>query len=257
MEHSGFFTEQHMIKPVVGVTCHAYPSEIRRVAAVQIYIDAIVSAGAAPILIPLHLDDASLRRIFSLLDGLLLPGGDDIAPDRYGEEPHPKLGAVDADRDALELTLARWAIEGNLPTLGICRGAQVLAVAAGGSLYQDLASQHESEQSHDLRHLGREHLCHTIQVSAGSRLHNALGTTTSRVNSLHHQAVRQVPSGFAVSAVSEDGIIEAIEGESHDFLVGIQCHPEGIWNCTAPEYRGLFDAFIASARQAAATRESR
>lgn len=220
----------------------------------QQYVDAVAAAGGAPIVIPIGLGEEALQRIYRQLDGLLLPGGDDVAPRRYGQEVHPKLGLVDEARDELELTLASWALRDRLPTLGICRGIQVLAVAAGGSLYQDLPSQLEQVQSHDVREHGRDHLAHELIVDPDSRLAGILGPGNVLVNTFHHQAVLDVPSGFAVTARAPDGVVEAIEGEGDDFLMGIQCHPEGIWQTTGPQWARLFGAFVeaAAARSGAA-----
>lgn len=243
-----------MNKPIIGITGHSHPAALVRSAVVQLYVDPIQDAGGAAIVIPLGLDESSLCAIFPLLDGLLLPGGDDVAPDRYHHEPHPRLGAVDPDRDELELRLATWALDADLPVLGICRGIQVLAVAAGGSLCQDIPSEWEDPVHHDVREFGRDHLCHPVTIDPASRLGRVLGLTTSQVNSFHHQAVHQVPPGFAVSARSDDGVVEGIEALDRSFAVGVQCHPEGMWRTTAPEYRQLFVAFVGAAAQHARTR---
>jgi putative glutamine amidotransferase len=237
------------------MTCHVvYPAALHpaigpvaRSGVNQHYIDAVISAGGAPVLVPLGLDESGLASIYSTMDGLLLPGGDDVHPSRYGHEVHPKLGAFDHDRDDLELTLAAWALRDDLPVLGICRGIQVLAVAAGGTLYQDLPSQLQSDTLHDVRDFGRDHLTHGLEVEPGSRLADALGHTSHMVNSFHHQAVWDVPPDFEVSARSTDGVIEGIEGIHHHFAVGVQCHPEGIWSTTAPQFSGLFNAFVRAA----------
>jgi putative glutamine amidotransferase len=217
----------------------------------QPYVDAIVAAGGAPLAIPLGLDEESLRRIYGTIDGLLLPGGDDVSPARYGHEPHPLLGLVDESRDELEVTLARWALADDVPILGICRGIQVLAVAAGGTLYQDLPSELESALAHDVRDFGRDYLSHDIAIEPQSRLAAVLGCATTRVNSFHHQAVRDVPAGFVVSCRSSDGVIEAIEATDRQFAVGVQCHPEGMWSTTAPHFSALFVAFVEAARNRA------
>jgi putative glutamine amidotransferase len=243
-----------MHRPLIGLTCHAWPGEILRSAVGQRYVDAIAVCGAAPISIPIGLERSAQRRIFEVLDGLFLPGGDDVGPERYGHTPHAMLGNVDPLRDELEITMAQWALQEDLPLLGICRGAQVVAVAAGGTLYQDIDDQLPAGLPHDVREHGREHLSHSVAVEPGSRLCAAIGCTTSTVNSLHHQAVRDVPAGFVVSARSEDGIIEAIEAPSKQFAVGVQCHPEWIWASSAPEYHGLFAAFVDAAAFRAATR---
>lgn len=233
--------------PIIGLTCHPFNNPSPRSTVGQPYIDAVVAAGGAPVCIPLGLDVPALEAVYRSLDGLLLPGGDDVAPERYGEEPHAHLGAVDAAHDELELTLAAWALRDDLPVLGICRGVQVLAVAAGGSLYQDIPSQLGLPPGHGGRGMARDRLTHDIEIAPGSALGAAIGDGTIGVNSFHHQAVRAVPAGFRVSATSTDGIIEGIESPGHRFAVGVQCHPEGLWQTTGPRFAGLFRAFIAAA----------
>lgn len=236
--------------PIIGVSCHSYPEPSPRSAVGQAYIDAVVAAGGLPLLIPLGLDAAGLAAAYRMLDGLLLPGGEDVAPERYGQERHPMLGPVDEVRDEMELTLAEWALRDDLPLLGICRGIQVLAVAAGGSLYQDLASQVPSTGGHTGRGMKRDYLSHEIDIAPDSMLGEIIGSGRAGVNSFHHQAVRDVPARFLVSARSDDGVIEGIESTAHQFVVGIQCHPEGIWQTTAPRFAALFQAFVVAASAA-------
>jgi putative glutamine amidotransferase len=238
-----------MPKPIIGLTCQLFPEPLARSSVNQQYVDAVIAAGGAPLLIPIGLDREALDRIYGLVDAVLLPGGDDVSPRLYGQTPHPALGAVSEVRDSLEIDVTTRALNDGLPVLGICRGVQVLAVAAGGSLWQDVPSQYEAALSHDIREHGRDHLCHEIDIATGSRLQMAIGTTRATVNSFHHQAVREVPEGFCVTARAGDGIIEAIEAESHRFVVGVQCHPEGMWRTTAPEFAGLFTAFVDAAHE--------
>jgi putative glutamine amidotransferase len=221
--------------------------EIPRSGVPQTYLDAVVAAGGAPIAIPLGLDVDALYRVYQLIDGLLLPGGEDVAPERFGQERHAKLGAVDEARDEIELTLAKWALEDDLPVLGICRGIQLLAVAAGGSLYQDIPAELEGAIPHNVRGRGRDHLGHRIEIASPTLLSESLGVSTVEVNSFHHQAVRDVPDSFVVSARAEDGVIEAIESPSHSYAIGIQCHPEAIWQTTAPTFSRLFSSFVEAA----------
>ena len=238
-----------MIKPVIGITSFTLDLPCPRSAVNQAYIDAIVAVGGVPICIPLHLDMEGIDRVYGLIDGLLLPGGDDIAPREYGARPLPALGQVDEARDALELTLARQALRDDMPILGICRGIQLLAVAAGGTLYQDLPSQHPSHVRHEARQFGRDYLAHSIAIEPMSRLAHALQRETVEVNSFHHQAVLDMPEGFVATACAPDGIVEAIEAPAHRFTLGVQCHPEEIWRRSAPEFRGLFASFVNSARE--------
>lgn len=236
-----------MRKPRIGITCHAFHDRVIRSAVGQQYVDAILAAGGAPVALPIGLGDESLDAVYAILDGLLLPGGDDVGPDRYGHAPHPALGTVDEVRDELELTVTQRALDDDLPILGICRGIQVLAVAAGGTLYQDIPSEVERFLGHDVRRHGRDHLSHDIEIKPASLLARVLGSTTSCVNSFHHQSVRDVPEGFTTTANAADGVIEAIEAPDKTFVLGVQCHPEGMWRTTAPEFAGLFRAFVEAA----------
>jgi len=213
------------------------------------YPAALAACGALPVIIPLGLPEELLRELFERLDGLLLAGGVDVAPEAYGETPHPALGRVDPLRDATELTVARWALAADLPILGICRGIQSLNVAAGGTLYQDLSAQYAGA----IRHAHRpaespwERPTHRVTVTADSRLATILGVRELPVNSFHHQAVKDPAPGFAVVARAEDGVIEGIERPAGRFVVGVQWHPEGMFR-TDPAARRLFAAFVEAAR---------
>jgi putative glutamine amidotransferase len=220
----------------------------------QAYVDAVLAAGGAPIALPLGLEGDSLDSVYELLDGLLLPGGDDVGPEHYGHPRHPRLGMVDDERDKLELTVARKALDDDLPILGICRGIQVLAVAAGGTLYQDIPSEMERGLGHDVREFGRDHLCHQVDIEPASRLAQTLGTTSTVVNSFHHQSVQKVPQGFVVTARADDGVVEGIEAAGKRFVVGVQCHPEWLWKTSAPHFAGLFADFVRAAAREKITR---
>jgi putative glutamine amidotransferase len=242
-----------MRAPRIGITCHALYQPLVRSAAGQQYIDAVLAAGGAPLLLPIGLDTAAFDSLYGILDGLLLPGGDDVAPERYGQAPHPHLGSVDDARDELELAITQRALQDDLPILGICRGIQVLAVAAGGTLYQDIPTEIEQYLGHDVREHGRDYLCHDIEIDPASELAHVLGTTSTQVNSFHHQSVRSVPEEFIVSARAGDGVIEAIESPGRRFTVGVQCHPEGVWRTTAPEFANLFRQFVDAAAASRST----
>ena len=180
-------------------------------------------------------------------DGVLLTGGGDIHPSHYGHTPHPKLGDVDHARDHFELLLARAALSRNLPLLGICRGAQVLGVALGGDLVQDIDSDVEDAKKHPAGERGKASH-HWIEIAPGSRLSQIMGARRVRVNSSHHQANGRLGSGLRKVAWSEDGVIEAIEREGEDFVLGVQWHPERMWR-RAPRQSRLFAAFVAAASE--------
>jgi putative glutamine amidotransferase len=213
------------------------------------YPAALAASGALPVVIPLELPEDALAELFARLDGLCLAGGVDVDPAHFNEARHPALGKVDAPRDATELTLVRWALAANLPVFGVCRGIQLLNVAAGGSLYQDLVAQLPAAQKHNFAPADSpwERPVHAIRVAEGSRLAALLGTNKAMTNSFHHQAVKEVAAGFVPTAWAADGVVEAIEAPGQRFALAVQWHPEGMFS-TDPLARELFAAFVAACR---------
>jgi putative glutamine amidotransferase len=175
----------------------------------------------------------------SRLSGVLLPGGGDIDPALFGEAPHPNLGVVQPERDSFELALCRAALQRGMPVLGICRGAQVLNVALGGTLIQDIPAETASPLNH--RSNDETELRHEIDVEPGTLLARIIGEGRHPVNSQHHQSVRVPAPGLIVSAGSpKDGIIEAVEYRDARFVLGLQFHPE----CLPDLYLGIFREFV-------------
>lgn len=215
------------------------------------YIDAVIAAGGVPLVLPPVDDLRVLRGMFDALDGLVLTGGVDVAPELYGEQPHPKLGAVQAERDAAELPLARWAATEGKPVFGICRGIQVLNVALGGTLYQDLPAQHSCEIDHEasIKHECWDNFDHGLTLARDSRLAELLQTTSLDVNSLHHQAVKDIGSGLRIVGYAPDGVVEAVEGTNGHFVVAVQCHPEGLWQAADVRWRVVFRALVEAAER--------
>lgn len=237
--------------PLIGVTCMTILTErySPRVGMSQSYVNALRKAGAAPVLIPHVADRAVLGAVYERLDGLLLPGGGDIDPVHYGELRHEKCNEPSAERDDTELALARWAIEGGKPLLGICRGIQVLNVALGGSLFQDIQAQIPGSERHDwYPNHPRDRLSHTVSISPDARLARIVGTDTLPVNSLHHQSVKDAAPGLVVAGWSPDEIIEAVEASDHPFAVGVQWHPEELVGNDDRALR-LFGALVDASRQ--------
>ncbi len=209
------------------------------------YFDALESAGAIALPIPIVHDLDRLRIYYELLDGLLLPGGADVEPRRYGAVAREDCNLnVMPELDEVELALAKWALEDELPMLAICRGIQVLNVACGGTLWQDLQAEGATRESHYVE--PRDGLIHELSVVRDSLLAHTLGRTQLRVNSLHHQAIRDLGGQLRAVGFSGDGLVEGVELPSHDFALGIQCHPEELTNKEEWAAR-LFRALIASA----------
>ena len=217
----------------------------------QRYYHAAAMAGAAPVLIPLLDDTDALRAIYERMDGILIPGGVDIDPGAFGETPHEKLGRIDPARDRVEIQLAKWAVEDEKPILGLCRGLQVINVALGGTLYQDLEAEYPNAIKHDyFPNYGfeRDYLAHEVALVPGSRLEHALASSSIPVNSMHHQGIKVLASALAPSATAPDGLIEAVESTDENFVVGVQWHPE-VFESSDPNTEHLFAAFLSAARR--------
>jgi len=193
------------------------------------YTEAITKAGGIPLLIPLGLSEEALLTILDRVDGVLLPGGGDIEPELYDPHRHPMVYGIDPERDRTEMIVARTAVSRRMPFLAICRGIQVLNVALGGSLWQDIASQIPGSLDHNASDdEPRNHLAHSVKIETDSALAGLVGKTQSWVNSYHHQALSDLAPNLVVTAVAEDGVIEAVELAGHPFAVGVQWHPENL-----------------------------
>lgn len=202
----------------------------------------VIQAGGIPIVLPHLVEEEVIAELSSRIDGLLISGGADVDPLLYGEEPLPQLGSVMPDRDRTEIAFIRQALAMDMPVFGICRGAQIVNVAAGGSLYQDVYSQHKGALLHSQR-APRDHLSHYVTAEADSMLHSMIKSDRFLVNSFHHQAVKRLAPGFRCTAVASDGIVEAYESESHRFVLGVQWHPENLTRKDAIAQR-LFRSFV-------------
>jgi putative glutamine amidotransferase len=213
----------------------------------QRYFESIEAAGAVALPIPMVSDPERLRYLYERIDALLLPGGADVEPRRYGAVPREDchLGVI-PELDDVELRLADWALADGLPVLGICRGIQVLNVVCGGTLWQDLQVEGAARTSHDQE--PRDALVHDLDVEPGSLLARSMGMTHVRVNSLHHQAIRDLGAPLRAVAHSSDGLIEGVEMPSASFVLGIQCHPEELSRKEAWAAR-LFNALVEAANE--------
>lgn len=209
------------------------------------YVKAVKEFGGIPrTLYPRISEDA-----YADIDGLVLTGGPDINPSYYGEAVHETTD-IEPDRDALELLLFKRSMKKNLPVFGICRGIQVMNVAMGSSLYQDIPSQFTDHLTHKIVE-NADDSWHDIKIQSGSLLNQITCERVAKVNSRHHQALKVIGEGFVVTAQSADGIIEAIENPSKGFVLGVQYHPERMLETAdfLEHRRKLFEAFIQAASE--------
>ena len=225
------------MKPRIGIT---------RCSRLDDYLESVKQAGGDPLVLEATSDPA---QALDGIDGLLLTGGADVDARRYGEPPHPSTEA-DAQRDRFELPLAQSALARDTPLLAICRGVQVLNVAAGGTLIQDIPSYVATQLDHDVKE-PKDATAHDVRIARETRLARALEASLNAggqcaVNSRHHQAIGRVAAPFIVTATAEDGVIEAIERPEARFCIGVQWHPENFWR--TGRFARLFDALVAAAR---------
>ncbi|MFV9506862.1 MAG: gamma-glutamyl-gamma-aminobutyrate hydrolase family protein [Oscillochloridaceae bacterium umkhey_bin13] len=236
-----------MARPIIGISCMNSANPGGALMAVRPnYLRALEAAGAAPLLIPLTDELEVVQTLYQLCAGILLPGGDDLDPALFDEPPHPQLGKVDPQRDAVEIALARWCQDDQKPLLGICRGIQTINVAFGGSLYQDIPSQLPGSLDHRHNtHLGvYDVAAHALQLSEDSWLAGQLGATEVLANTMHHQAIKALAPGLRIVGHAPDGIVEAVEGTTDHFVVAVQCHPEHLWDRAEPRWHKVFRAFV-------------
>lgn len=238
-----------MAKPLIGITADLVRELPNRdwLYNSHDYFRAVRNAGGIPVLLPFITSKEEAAEVLDRLDGLLLSGGNDVDPQLYGEMPHPQMGAICPERDIAEPFYAQVALERNLPLLGICRGHQVLAVAFGGTLWQDIPAQVPAAMKH-AQQAPRWYPSHPVTIRSESHLARLLGTEV-RVNTYHHQAVKEAPADWVVSATAPDGIIEAMEHPGSRFAISVQWHPESF---TARDYNfdRLFQAFIEASQPA-------
>lgn len=228
----------------VAVTAGIRPDgDTNRVRLTAAYVTALENAGLVPLIVPPLTSADAASAVLDSVAGLVLTGGEDVDPARYGEQRHEKVRAVNAARDATEAALIQEARARGTPVLAICRGIQMLNVALGGTLVQDIPSQCNTDIVHD-EEGPRDSRSHEVSIEPGSLIAKAVGTEHLTVNSFHHQSVKRVADGMRVTARSPDGIIEGLESTEDDWWVmAVQWHPEEMNESTEPWDRGLFKAF--------------
>jgi len=238
----------NMRKPLIGLT-PAHDTESGDIKARPTYMQALKAAGAIPVVMPLDAPEEDLKQLSQDLDGFLFTGGPDVHPFLFGEETQAHCGNVSAARDQMEISLLPMIMELKKPVLGICRGIQVLNIALGGDIWQDIPSQVTRE--FPLAHSQPFHYdmpCHTVAISEDSLLAQISGSSSIKVNSMHHQAVRNLAPGLIASAYSLDHLIEALEMPGYPFFIGVQWHPEYLWEKKGEAFR-LFQTFVKACKE--------
>lgn len=217
-----------MDKPHILIPIPVQDAERRRYTMGKNYVNSLVACGAVPILLPTVLDQRTWRAMYEASDGVLLSGGGDVDPARYGEPRHETTDDVDPERDAVEIALTQWALQDDKPLFAICRGIQVLNVALGGSLIQDLPSQWGNAVHHNGNYDGlkRHEVAHEVRVEPNTRIAQIVGSGSLGVNSFHHQALKRIAAGLVVTSRADDGIVESVEVPDRRYFVGVQWHPE-------------------------------
>jgi len=211
----------------------------------QSYINAILQAGGVPVLIPSMIHKDGWDELYSRLDGILLSGGGDISIEWFSGEFHPRVNDLESERDSIELKLAQSSVKDGKPLLGICRGCQLLNVALGGTLYTHLADQLPGALDHDYPGNKRTILVHEVKLEEGTNIAEVMGEPILRVNSLHHQGLKNIAPSLRVTGRAPDGLVESVELPGHPFAIAVQWHPE--WLTDQVPMRNLFRKFVESA----------
>lgn len=213
------------------------------------HIQSITFAGGLPLMLPYVSHDMDVNDIINKLDGLYLTGGNDIDPSFFNEEPHQNLGEVNRIRDIFEIMCTKRAIMVKRPVFAVCRGAQILNIALGGDMYQDIYAQHKGELLQHQQQAIKSHPSHDVHLTTNSLLYELIGKKRIKVNSRHHQANRRLGQSLAVAATASDGVIEAVEQLGNAFVLGVQWHPENMAVTNDEPSLALYDGFIRACKK--------
>jgi putative glutamine amidotransferase len=238
-----------MPKPLIGITTrNGRDADGHPLTALQhSYINAVTQAGGLPVLIPTLLSTEDFLDLYSRLRGILFSGGGDVSLEYFDGSDHPRIGEVDEARDLTEITLLRRAVSDGKPILGICRGAQVMNVALGGTLYTHIADQLKGALDHNYPGSLRRALVHPVNVDEAARAAEIFGETLLHVNSLHHQGLKEIAPSLRAAGYAPDGLVEAVEIPDHPYAIGVQWHPE--WLTDQPAMQRLFQSFVDAAKE--------
>lgn len=232
------------MRPLIGISTGV--TEKNTVTVHEVNFKRIIEAGGVPLILPNTLDEETIANYANTLDGLLLTGGPDLDPLLFDEEPIKELGNITPDRDFFEIKLAQAMYEKQKPIFGICRGSQVLNVAMGGTLYQDIYSQHEQKLLKHSQDAPRKYPTHFIKIEKNSKLYKIIKQEKIKVNTYHHQSIKDPGKDLYISSRAKDSIVESIECKKHPFAIGVQWHPEYIEDEPS---KALFITFIKAAQQ--------
>ena len=235
------------MQPVIGITSFEgkNPDGLPTVMLVEAYVRAIMEAGGVPVLIPSMLAEQDWEVLYERLDGIVFSGGGDFAPEHFNGQDHPRIAGVNPLRDTLELDLVRAVVDDGKPFLGICRGIQAVNIGLGGTLYEHLGEQFRGEIDHTYPTNMRSTLVHEVKIEEGTRIAEVVGEPILKVNSLHHQGLKEVAPDLRVTGYAPDGLVEAVELPDHPFGLAVQWHPE--WMTDQLSTRKLFKAFVEAA----------
>lgn len=235
------------MKPIIGITTNnttnSYGQPI--ILLQRSYVKAVMDAGGVPLMIPSLIAEDGWDAVYARLDGILFSGGGDISLDYFPGDPHPRIDDVDLERDSVELKFAQAAASDGKPFLGICRGCQMINVALGGTLYTHIADQLPNALDHDYPGNKRTVLVHEVKIEEGTHVAEIYGEPIIKVNSLHHQGLKEIAPALRVAGHSPDGLVEAVELPDHPFGLAVQWHPE--WLTDQEPTRNLFRKFIQAA----------
>ncbi|WP_080873656.1 gamma-glutamyl-gamma-aminobutyrate hydrolase family protein [Oceanobacillus timonensis] len=236
------------MKSVIGLTASMeidgmeYKMNLRNVKAIE-------QAGGIPVILPYYSDYQEMATLLDKLDGLYLPGGYDIDPSLFQEEPNQNLGIIIPERDRLEQEIIPHFLEKDKPILGVCRGCQILNVVTGGTMYQDLGSQYPNGLIQHTQKAAFHHRSHAVRIAPSSLLEKLVQAREIKVNSYHHQANRSLGENFIISAMAADGVMEAFESKVHRFVLGVQWHPEGLVNLADDPSPAIYQGFIEACKE--------
>lgn len=236
------------MKPIIGLALSNRVKSKKTYSVINNdYIKAVQKAGGVPILIPFSDNIENIKMLTDKIQGIIFTGGEDISPLTYNEDPIKEVECIIEERDRFELELFKEVYEKKIPILGICRGLQIINVALGGNLYQDIYTQISDCNGHSPKHVSRSNLYHSVKIEKGTKLFDIFKTEDLKVNSFHHQSVKKLGSDLKITAVSNDGIVEGIETLTEKYLVAVQWHPENLVQRHG-EFLKLFQSLIDNAK---------